>query len=73
MVYTLFSFFKQKPDFPDGRPESSIDLRGAALEAPSVEKTKGKRYVFQVGIHFCFEFFQRNSTIASFTKATSHG
>ena len=38
----------QKPDHPNGRPESSIDLHGATLEAASIEKAKGKRNVFQV-------------------------
>ena len=42
------SFYLQKPDRPFGRPESTIDLRGATLEAPKVERTKGKKHVFQV-------------------------
>jgi len=37
-----------KPDRPFGRPESTIDLRGATLEAPKVERTKGKKHVFQI-------------------------
>lgn len=44
----LYSFSIKKPEFPDGRPESSIDLRGATLDAPSGDKTKGKKNVFQV-------------------------
>eukprot|EP00795_Rhopilema_esculentum_P014707 gene14707-5804_t len=40
-----------KPDFPDGKPESSIDLRGAVLQAPSIDKTKGKKNVFQISTY----------------------
>eukprot|EP00112_Aurelia_sp_Birch-Aquarium-sp1_P015211 Seg3351.2 transcript_id=Seg3351.2/GoldUCD/mRNA.D3Y31 product="Rho GTPase-activating protein 15" protein_id=Seg3351.2/GoldUCD/D3Y31 len=40
-----------KPDFPDGKPESSIDLRGAVLEAPSADRTKGRKNVFQISTY----------------------